>query len=514
MKFTTLNSVIDILDQKNSTDLDILQIHYHSKKVTPGTLFVCVKGYQTDGHQYLKSAVEAGAIAAIVEDFVEDVHIPQFKVADSRIALALLADQYFDHPSQKMKLIGITATNGKTTTSFMMNSILESHHLKTGLIGTVVVKIDDTQEASVLTTPESLDLHDYFNQMVKKNVSHATMEVSSSALELKRSVGADFDIVALNNISREHIDSHGSFEAYYNFKAGLIRNVKATGIAVLNLDDDYSARLINETKASVVTYGVNDSTGHLSITDLDLTTGKAKFKVHLKDMNYNVESFDVALSIPGYHCVYNSLAAIAIALSLNIPIEIIQKGIHDFEGIERRFECIFDEEYKIYDDHFANAGNINVTMETLDYMTYNHLQMVYAIRGSRGVTVNQENADTIVKWAKKLNLDHIIASKSISHVIWKDVVTDDELKVFMDTMHAANITVTLFDELPDAIHLALSQVKKDDVLLLAGCQGMDYGCNIALNKIEELRPDLDTKLLRKPLETRVAGLLEGIKDER
>lgn len=515
MNINDLISVLHIEETKNDKNIEIGGLAYHSAKVKENDLFVCIKGYQTDGHQYLGSAISKGCSAAIVEDFM-DFDIPQYKVKNSRTALATLADKYFDHPSSKMNVVGITATNGKTTTSFMLNEILEINKLKTGLIGTVVVKIDDEQEASVLTTPESLDLHDYFNQMVKKDVSHVTMEVSSSAIELDRIGSTDFDIAALNNISREHIDSHGSFENYYNFKASLIKNLKPEAYAVLNLDDDYSKRLMNETQANVFTYGVQSRDGHLGVRNLDLTTGRAKFTVDiLKPLpnNYTETSFDIELSIPGYHCVYNSLSAISMALVLGIPVSVIQEGIRSFKGIERRFEFIFEEDFKIFDDHFANAGNINVTLETLDFMTYNHLKLVYAIRGSRGVTVNRENAETIVKWAKKLGLTEIIATCSKSHVTWKDVVTDEELNVFKKVMKEANIAVDLYDELPDAIRKGITSVQKDDVLLLAGCQGMDFGCNIAINILEELRPELDREKLRSPLKYRVCGLLEGENNE-
>ena len=505
MNIKTLLEVITVLDIKNEKPINISDIQYHSKKVHKGSLFVCVKGYQVNGHDYLESAMKAGAVAAIVEDFVE-CDIPQFKVKDSRLALALLADHYYNHPSRDLKLIGITGSNGKTSTSFMLDSIFEAHQLKTGLIGTVVVKIDDEQEASFLTTPESLDLHHYFRQMLDKNVTHATMEVSSSALELKRSAGADFDIVTLNNITREHIDNHGSFEAYYDFKASLIRTAKPEAFAILNLDDSYSARLVHETKAKVITYGVSDKSGNVWIENLDLSTGRANFTVHT---TLDYDSFEINVSIPGFHCVYNSLVAITAAMILNIPSEIIQKGIQNLNGVERRFEYIFEDNFKIIDDHFANTGNIDVTLATLDYMTYNDLHFVYAIRGSRGVTVNKENAEAIVKWSKKLGVNEIIATKSIGHVIWKDEVTDEEEQVFLETMKEANIKVHLFDKLEDAILKSLNDVSDEDVILLAGCQGMDFGCNIALNQLEILRPDIPRDVLRKPLKTRVAGLLEG-----
>ncbi len=349
--------------------------------------------------------------------------------------------------------------------------------------------------------------------MVEKNVTHATMEVSSSALELNRTGAVDFDITALNNISREHIDSHGSFENYYNFKAGLIRNIKNDGTVVLNLDDSYSSRLQSETKAKVITYGVENKSGHLTVSNLDLSTGRAKYTLNISkelptSTKYTETSFDIELSIPGYHCVYNSLSAIAIALACGIPTDVIQKGIKAFKGIERRFEFIFEDDFKIFDDHFANAGNIDVTLETLDFMKYNNLNLVYAIRGNRGVTVNKENAETIVKWASKIGLTEITATTPKSHVTWKDEVSKEELDVFYQIMNEANIKVHFYEELPEAIEYALDHVKTDDVILLAGCQGMDYGCNIALNKIEKLRPELDREKLRAPLKYRVAGLLE------
>lgn len=518
MNIKDLISVLEITDIINEQDLIIENLAYHSKKVSKNDLFVCVKGYQVDGHKYLKNAFENGCIAAVVEDFIPEIKIMQIKVKDSRLALALLADKYYNHPSRKMNIIGITATNGKTTTSFLLNEILETNKLKTGLMGTVIIKVNDKKIPSDLTTPESLDIQKYFNDMQNVGVSNVTMEVSSSALELNRTAQVDFDITALNNISREHLDSHGSFENYYNFKAGLIRNLKPEGFAVLNLDDDYSKKLINETKATTFTYGVENKNGHISISNLNISTGRAKFTVNiLKQLpikhNYLETSFDIELSIPGYHCVYNSLVAISIALILGIPISDIQEGIKKFKGIERRFEYIFEEDFKIIDDHFANTGNINVTLETLNFMDYNKLNLLYAIRGSRGFDVNKENAETIVKWLKKLDLKEITATSSKSHVTWKDVVTKEELNIFFKVMKEANIKVNYFEELPEAIAFSLENIKKDDVLLLAGCQGMDYGCNIVLNQIEKLRPELDRDKLRSPLKFRVAGLLEGDSNE-
>ncbi|REJ09953.1 Mur ligase family protein [Halobacillus trueperi] len=513
-KLKELLSFINILESWNDRDLDIRGLAYNSRNVEQGDVFVCIKGFKTDGHRYVAEAVKKGAAAIVVEDYQsgwED--LPQYQVKDSRRALAALSDAFYNHPSNAMKTIGITATNGKTSTSFMTDAILEEHGLKTGLIGTVVVKFGDYSEPTKLTTPESLDLHHYFAQMRDQDVSHVTMEVSSSALDLSRVGSVDFDIVTLNNISREHIDLHGSFEEYFNSKASLIRNAGEDKWAILNLDDSYSASLIDETKANVLTFSVETGDGDLVCKDLDLSTGRAKFNVEIRKpftvegKTYEPQEFPIELSTPGYHSVYNSMVAITVGLLNKVPIPTIQAGLKAFGGVERRFEMVFEDDIKILDDHFANYGNINVTLNTLQQMEYSNLKLVYAIRGSRGITVNRENAKAIVEWAPKLGLTEVIATLSHSHVDEKDRVTEEELRVFQEMMEEAGIHVDLYKELDDAIHHALSEAEKDDVVLLAGCQGMDPGAKIALEQLNKKRPEMDEEKLFKPLKNRVAGIL-------
>ncbi|MHA6251988.1 Mur ligase family protein [Oceanobacillus sp. CAU 1775] len=484
MKLNKLLKSLDIINNPKTDNLEIDNIAYHSQKVFANNLFVCIRGYKTDGHKYLKQAVEAGAIVAVVEEIQEDVMIPQFLVEDSRKALALLASTFYEHPSEKLKMIGVTATNGKTTTSYMIDAILEPEIFRTGLIGTVSIKNGDKKIPSDLTTPESLDLHHHLNDMVNNDVSHVTMEVSSSALELNRVYGVDYDIVTLNNISLEHIDAHGSFERYFEVKSSLIKNAKEESVAILNLDDKYSASLVNETKANVLTFGLENNEGHIHCNNLDLSTGRAKFSFEIlksfevDGLKFMPSSFDVELAVPGLHSVYNSMVAIIVGLVNGIPSASITKNLLNFKGVPRRFEFIYEDTFKIVDDHFANPGNIDVTMGTLTAMDFEKLHLVYGIRGQRGAKINQENAEAIIKWAKKLNLNEVTATRSISHTTPKDEVTDAEVKAFMDTMQKANIKVNLYDELPDAINLAIKNAENDDLVLLAGCQGMDQAAEV------------------------------------
>lgn len=516
MQLSELLNAIDIEESLNEEEKTIDTVAYHSGEVTPNALFVCIKGYETDGHSYAAAAVKKGAVALVVERFLPDISVPQYRVKKSREALASLGDVYYQHPSKDLVLIGITATNGKTSTSFMANSILEENNLKTGLIGTVMVKYGKTLVPSILTTPESLDLHGYFAKMRDEAISHVTMEVSSSALELKRVGNVSFDIVALNNISREHIDLHGSFEEYYDAKASLVREARANQFAVLNLDDAYSSSLQTETKASVVTYGIENNTGHLHCKNLDLSSGRGKFTVEvLKPFKtrggQTIEpmEIEVNLSVAGYHSVYNAMSAITIGLIADVPVEKIQSGIERFKGVERRFQFIYENDFKIVDDHFANAGNIEVTLETLTKMDFNKLHVVYAIRGNRGVTTNRENAETLAKWAPKLGLKKVIVSLSESHVVRKDEVLPAELEAFKEEMDKVNVEVELHKEMPEALQSSLDQVRENDVILIGGAQGMDFGAKYILNQLAEKRPELGKDELLKPLDERVAGIDES-----
>ncbi len=504
---------VDILDSRNAAaDLPVTELAYHSARVSPGSLFVCIKGYKTDGHHYLPQAVEKGAGAAIVEDFQEAVSVPQFRVANSRQALAALADHYYGHPSRKLQVIGVTATNGKTTTTFMTNAVLESHGLKTGLIGTVIVKVGDTFTPAALTTPESLDLHHIFAQAVRQGVSHVSMECSSSGLELFRSGSVDFDIVAINNISREHIDLHGSFENYLAAKARLVREAGPKQWAIFNLDCPYSASLVQETRAQTVTYGFKKTAGDFVVTGLDLSTGRAAFQVELTrdlqvgDTLFKAQQFPVQLSVLGLHSVYNAMVAVIAGVLCGVPVETIQKALNKFRGVERRFELIFEDDFLIIDDHFANSGNIDVTLETLKFMEYRKLQIVYAIRGSRGVTVNRENAEALARWAPGLGVKEIIATTSRSHTDEKDFVTDEEIAVYRQVMAAAGVKTVIYEELPEAVAAGLDQLKTGDVMLMAGCQGMDHGARIALEQVYRRRPHLSKDEVFEALQNRVAGM--------
>lgn len=517
MNLSILLEAIEVLDSKGHEEREIDKIAYHSSKCSPETLFVCIKGYQTDGHDYAEDAIANGATALIVEKFLPEIPVPQYMVRNGREALAALASRYFEHPSRDLFVVGITATNGKTTTTYMTRKIFEENKWETGLMGTIMVKYADKALPSTLTTPESLDLQEHFFHMKEKQISHVTMEVSSSALDLKRVNNVAFNIVALNNVSTDHLDLHGSFKEYYAAKASLIREASADQFAVLNLDDPYSADLKTQTVAEVVTYGIDASDGNVTVRNLNLTDQGAEFTVQINKPFQTVTghtiddiSFPVSIRIMGKHSVYNALVAVTIGLLSDVSIENIQTGINKFQGVERRFQLIYDEEFKIIDDYFVNKNNIKATLETLNQLAYKKLHLVYAVRGNRGVQVNRENAQTLAEWIPRLGLGKVIVTSSESHMRQKDKVRNEELDAVREVLEKTGAEIDYFKEMPDALDAGLTAVSPGDIILLAGGKGMDFGAKYILNRILKERPELNISDVLTPLEDRVAGMDESV----
>lgn len=509
MKLSKLLDKIEIRDTRNYVDIDAAGITYHSARVKPGFVYVAIKGYKTDGHLFSREAVERGAVAVVVEEF-QDLDIPQIKVENSRKALSRLGANLYENPSKDIKTIGVTATNGKTTITFLLDTIYEIAGFKSGIIGSVLNKTGKRIQTAELTTPESLDLQELFAEMRDNGVQRVAMEVSSSALELLRADDIEFDVVSFTNFSREHIDLHGSFERYWEVKSSLIRNAPESAVAVLNVDDSRIASLYDSMKAKVIGFSIIGDSGDIVCKNVRLIKGRANFEIHIKhkiDLNHttiDAGSFPVSMGIPGYHSVENGMAAAVIALVDGISRDTIAKALKSFQGVERRFEFIFEEDFTIVDDHFANIKNINSTLGTLADMGKSKLHIVYAIRGNRGTTVNRENAEALVVWKDKLGIKELTATRSIGSVGWKDQVAPEEEEVFREVIDKSDLELKVYDTLKEAIYEVLSKIEKDDIVLLAGCQGMDKGARTAFDILAEIRPGIDIDKLYSPLRRRVS----------
>ncbi|HHT20298.1 MAG TPA: UDP-N-acetylmuramyl peptide synthase [Tissierellia bacterium] len=495
------------LIKRPETDLEIAQIRWDSRKVEPGDLFVALVGHTVDGHDYIEQAIANGAVALLLEREVA-AELPQFVAGNTREAMALAAANFYDHPSKELTLAMVTASNGKTTTNGMLVSILEAAGQHVGIIGTVAVEYGDITLPAILTTPESVDLQRHLRAMVEAGVSHVCMEASSIGISDHRIDGLYPAVASLNNITPEHIDAHGDFETYLGLKKSLLQRLKPPAVAVYNYDVAEFADL-TEITVTKQTFSTESDQADVYVKQLDLSTGRAKFLAVLRHPIGAVEAgeYPIELSIPGFHSVANAMSALTMALVLGQSIEHIQAGLHRFSGVERRFEFIYEKDFIIVDDHFANRGNIDVTLKTLEFMDFNQVHMVYAIRGNRGYITNRDNAEGIAEWYHKLPFGSLTATLSQDYTSDKDKVSETERRVFEDTMQREGIDYTVIDKLEEAVARGLSLVQPGDVLLLVGCQGMDFGGHLALMQLEKAHPEYDPSELYAPIKHRVAGIV-------
>lgn len=368
--------------QQGNDNVEIKEVQYDSRKVQKGDLFVCIKGFQVDGHKYAKAAIEQGAIAIVCEDSIEcdngDVTI--IKLEDSRKALAVIGSNFYGNPSKKMKIIGVTGTNGKTTTTFMLKDILEREGKKVGLVGTIANYIGNEVLDTERTTPESFELQKLFAEMVEKGCEYCVMEVSSHSLELDRVYGIEFEAGIFTNITRDHLDFHKTFENYYAAKFKLFQRSK---LSVVNIDDNYGKDVVRdlkeEGKTNIATISINNVSDYKAYEEV---CGSKHIGFKLK-INNEVEEFVVGL--PGEFNIYNSLGAIAALHKLGISMKAIKEGIKEVV-VAGRCEMVgkrFNLPYTIIVDYAHTPDGLQNILKTARGFTKNRLISVFGCGGDR-----------------------------------------------------------------------------------------------------------------------------------
>ena len=338
---------------------DVSSICYDSRKVKQDSVFVAMKGVNTNGHRFILDAINNGAIAIILEDnkiIPDDIFVHEKRakilVADSRKALAEISCALYKNPSEKIKLIGITGTNGKTTTTYFIKSILEIAGEKTGLIGTIANYIGDVEIKSSLTTPESNDLNELLYRMYNEGCSHAVMEVSSHSLVLNRVYGLNFSSAVFTNITSDHLDYHITFENYLSAKKILFDSLSSSSIAIYNSDDSHSKKLVGNTKANLVSYGTSSNSDFV-LKNISYNLSGTTFIVEHKG-----DSFPVSTSLIGKFNAYNACAAFAVGFASGIKEEKIIEGIKNTKQVPGRFEVISKENKKVIIDYSHTADSL------------------------------------------------------------------------------------------------------------------------------------------------------------
>ncbi len=340
MKLGQLLKGIPDYDLSGDPEQEIQGLGYDSRQVRAGYLFVALKGYSQNGHNYLRDAIQNGAVAIVAEEFKEiQGAVARVKVPDSRDALSKLAIQFYDHPNKGVNIIGVTGTNGKTTTSYLLESIIAQTGARPGVIGTINYRFLGKTHPAPVTTPESLDLMRLLREMADGGVTDVILEVSSHALDQKRTGGCPFRVAIFTNFSRDHLDYHNTMEEYFQAKSLLFRGLKKgepydDSSAIINTDDPRGEQLVALTEADVVTYGL----GRKSDVRVDsVSAGKDGLSARLITP---VGEKNIRSSLIGKINIYNILAASAAAVSLNIDLDMVAEGIERLRVVPGRLELV------------------------------------------------------------------------------------------------------------------------------------------------------------------------------
>jgi UDP-N-acetylmuramoyl-L-alanyl-D-glutamate--2,6-diaminopimelate ligase len=457
MKLSKILDGIDYEVIQGSDEVEISSIHYNSKKVTKNDVFFCIKGFAADGHNYAAAAQENGAAAVICETEIKaDKDVTIIKVKDSRKAMALSAANYYDRPTDKLKLVGITGTNGKTTSTYMMKAILEEAGYKVGLIGTILNYVAGEKLHTERTTPESLELQRLFAYMVEKGVEYCIMEVSSHSLELDRVYGVPFKYGIFTNLTQDHLDFHKTFENYYNAKLKLFKNCSTS---IVNIDDTYGTKVYKDSSNNKLTYAIENS-ADFRAKDISMHSRGANYT-----LTHKQDEHDISIFIPGRYNIYNSLCAAAVCLSEGISADIVKKGLEKVQ-VPGRCELVAKEYnlgFDIIVDYAHSPDGLDNILRTAREFTKGRLISVFGCGGNRDKT-------------KRPIMGEIGARLSDIAVITSDNPRDEEpmdiIKDILDGIPTDNYEVV--ENRKEAIKMAIDTARDGDVIVIAGKGHEDY----------------------------------------
>ncbi len=464
---------------KGDLNIEINEVRFDSRKVGRGDLFICIPGTVVDGHNYIEDCIKKGATAFIVTRDVEvSEDVTVIKVDDARVALANISAAFFDYPAKSLKVIGVTGTKGKTTTTYMVKSVLEDVGIKVGLIGTIEAIIGDEHIPAVNTTPESYVLQEYFRKMVDKGITVCVMEVSSQGLMMHRVDAIDFELGIFTNISPDHIgpNEHASFEEYMECKGMLFERCK---VAIANGDDEHYKDVLKKAKCPVYTYGI----------DGDYSYKASNVKL-VKEEGYLGIEYDVTgklnehfiIDLPGMFSVYNSLAAIAICDHFNVDNEKCKAALKTakvrgrIEKVENNKACT------IMIDYAHNAMALESLLTTMKEYEPGRLVCVFGCGGNRSKL-------------RRFEMGEVSGKLADMTIITSDNPRDEEpLDIMKDIETGIKKTTGKYMMIPDrkeAIEFVVKTAKPNDCIIIAGKGHEDY------QEIKGVKYPMDDKLLVK-----------------
>lgn len=428
-----------------------------SRQVQPGMLFVCIKGGRFDGHDHVQQALEAGAAVIVCQ---HDLGLEnQLVCEDSRYAYGILCKNWYDNPCEKLKMVGVTGTNGKTTITCMMKQILEHAGHKVGLIGTIRNEIDDITLPAKHTTPDPLALHGMLARMVGAGCDFVVMECSSHALDQQRLAGVRFETAIFINLTQDHLDYHGTMENYYLAKRKLFEMCKH---AVINIDDQYGCRLVQEIDCAATTFSMKSDLADYTAKNIELASDGSRFMLVGKG-----ELTRIHLPIPGDFSVSNAMAAATACLTLGLTLKQVAQGLSNCSGVLGRIEVLpSDGEYTIIRDYAHSPDGLEKILTTMRKFAKGRVVLLFGCAGNRDPS-------------KRPIMGEIAARLADFVILTSDNPRDEqEQKIIDDAMpgiqkHPQTPCKVILDRYT-AIEWALSHCQKDDILILAGKGHEDY----------------------------------------
>ncbi len=452
MRLKELLQGVPVSQTTGDLDTQISELAYDSRKVQGGSLFFCIRGFKSDGHAFAADAVKKGAAALMVSEQLPDLDVPQIVVLDDRLCMALISANFFGRPADKMKLIGVTGTKGKTSTTYMIKSIAESYGKKMGLIGTIVDMIGDKKIYTEKTTPESLDLQRLLAQMAGEGVDWVTMEVSSHSLELKRVAGIRYDVAVFTNLTHDHLDFHGNME---NYRAAKRKLFDACDTALINRDDPAHEHMEAGVSCPILHYGIGEG-GGISAWNVSNTPEGVSYSLRLPD-----EDIPISVKIPGIFMVYNSLAACAAMHAMGVPPKYLQAGLDGIRSVPGRFEVVDNggRDFTLILDYAHTPDSLEQTLKTARGFARGRLVTLFGCGGDR----DRAKRPIMGAIAGKLSDFTIITSDNPR--------TEDPISIIQmieEGMKQSGGQYICIENRREAMRYALENAQPDDLIILAG----------------------------------------------
>ncbi|MFI3171482.1 MAG: UDP-N-acetylmuramoyl-L-alanyl-D-glutamate--2,6-diaminopimelate ligase [Eubacteriales bacterium] len=462
MKLTQLLERLDYTVVQGTEEIEVTELTNDSRRIVQESVFVCISGAVVDGHDFIEDVVAKGAIAVIVE---KEVSAPEgvtvIKVEDTRYALALTSAAYFGYPAESLKVIGITGTKGKTTTTYMVKDILEGVGHKVGLIGTIEAIIGEKVIPAANTTPESFTIQKYFKEMIEAGCDSVVMEVSSQGLMLHRTAGIEFEIGIFTNLGEDHIgpNEHTDFEDYLRCKALLFKQCK---IGIANADDSHFEAVFKEATCKVETFGFGEQADIRAInTELVSKPGYLGVAYHVAGLM----DFDVEIDVPGKFSVYNSLTAIAVCRHFDVPVEKIQSALKVAKAKGRIEMVKVSDEFTLMIDYAHNAMSLESLLTTLREYNPTRLVCVFGCGGNRAKSRRFEMGEVSGNLADLT----IITSDNPRFEEPQDIIND--IKSGISKTSGAYVEHC---DRKDGIRYAIEHGRPGDIIIIAGKGHEDY----------------------------------------